>query len=117
MKLLFAAILISTLLLPVILDQGYAQEETFEKSLTLEVTNTKTGAVKTRVWDLSTYSFEQVVSVDVPKFRVSKMKQAFGTDKFRFTLQNKVLEADWVHFEVKLTGTPTVGKGLRVQFT
>ena len=117
MKLLFITILIGTLLLPVILDQGYAQEETPAKSLTLEVTNTKTGAVSTRVWDLSTYSFEQVVSVDVPEFRVSKIKQVFGTDTFSFALQNKVLEADWLHFEVKLSGTPTVGKGLKVQFT
>jgi len=116
LKLLFAAIAITTLILPIILVQAYAQEGRIERSLTLKVTNTKTDTVQMRVWNLTAYTFEQNIPIDVPQFQVKKIKKIYGTDTFSFTLQNKVFEGEWLHFKVEVIGTPVVGKGLRVQF-
>lgn len=114
-KKLFAMIAIATLLLPLVLS-AEAQEGVQERSVMLKVTNTKTGTVHTRVWDLSAYTFEQKIPIDVPDFRANKIKRIYGTDSFSFTLQNDVFEEHWLHFKVELIGTPVVGKGLRVQF-
>lgn len=117
MKRLFAVVAITALLLPVILDHVDAQSGKYERSVTLKVTDTKTGAVHTKVWDLSAYTYEQKIPIDVPQFKVKKIKQIFGTDTFSFTLQNKVFEGKWLHFKVEVVGTPLVGKGLSVRFT
>lgn len=113
---MFAAIAISTLLLPLIIDHADSQQGNPERNVMLKVTNTKTDTVRTRVWDLSAYTFEQKVPIDVPDFKVKKIKHIFGSDSFSFTLQDRVFEGEWLHFEVELIGTPTVGKGLSVQF-
>jgi len=115
-KRLFAAIAIATLLLPAIIDQTDAQEGKYERSVMLKVTNTKTGDVQMKVWDLTAYTFEMNVSIDVPSYKLKKVNQIFGTNSFSFTQQNKVFEGEWIHFKVELIGTPLVGRGLSVQF-
>ncbi len=97
-------------------EEVYEETRKLGSSVTLKVTNTKTDTVTTRVWDLSAYTFEEDIPLDVPSFKLKKIQRIFGTDSFDFTLQNKVFETKWLHFEVELIGTPVVGKGLSVQF-
>lgn len=65
---------------------------------------------------MTAYTFERKVPIEVPQFTVNKMHRIFGTDSFSFTWQNKVFEAEWLHFKVEVIGTPPVGRGLSIQF-
>lgn len=112
----YALLAISVLFLQLGIHQSYAQEGSIDRSLTLQVTDTRTGIVRTQVWDLSAYTFEQVIVLDVPDYRVDKIDRIYGTDSLSFTLDRKVISGEWLSFEVDLIGTPIVGKRLRVQF-
>lgn len=111
-----ALVAIATLVLPLLLDQVDAQTGKLERSVTMNVTNKKTGITQSKVWDLSAYTFETNVPIDVPNFQVRKIKQTFGTDSFSFTLQTKSFEGQWLHFTIEILGTPPVGRGLSVKF-
>jgi hypothetical protein len=110
------AITITALFLPLILQQGYSDIGPYERTLTLKITNTKTGDVKTKVWNFKEWTFQEP-SVDVSDFMVKKMKKVFNTETFSFSLSSKVYEGEWLHFKVELTETPILlGRGFTVKF-
>ncbi len=115
-KKLSVMIAITVLILPFVHEQASAQVGKQEMMVLLKVTNTKTQTVHVTEWDLAAYQFEENIPVDVPDFRLSKLKRIFGTDSFTFTYQKKVIEANWIHFEVELSGTPSVGEVLSIRF-
>ena len=114
MKRLLALVAIAMLLLPVVY-QIDSHALTIERTVTLKVTNTKTGSVQTKVWDLTDYTFGER-NIDVSHASLSKIKRVYHSDSFAFTFQNKVFEGKWMHFTVELSGTPLVGKGLNIKF-
>ncbi len=115
MKIVISVIAITTLLLPLILEHAYSEMRTYEHSVTLKITNTKTGVVHTKDWKMTGYSFGKK-PIDVPDFTLKKIKNAFNASSFSFTLHNKVFEGKWLYFKLELIGTPLVGKGLTVKF-
>lgn len=115
MKSLIVMFAIAILLLLLAL-RAEAQEGARELTVTLKVTNTKTGTVHTRAWDLDSYTFQDKIPINVPDFKVKKIKSIFGSNTFTFTLNNKAFEGHWLHFDVELSGTIVVGKGLSVRF-
>ena len=117
MKRLLAVLAIGALILPVALAaQANSQSEKTELKVWLKVTNTKTGTVHTAEWVLGAYQFENNIPIDVPDFKVAKMKKIFSTDAFTFTFQKKVHQGSWLHFEVELGGTPVIGEVLSIKF-
>lgn len=116
MKRLIATIAIATLLLPLILVHAYSDTGSVERGVMLKITNTKTGFVKTTVWNLKGYTFQQT-PIKVSDSAVKKIKQIFGTDSFSFTLHNNVFQGKWLHFKVELVGkTILPGKGITIKF-
>lgn len=114
MKGLLALVAIAVLLLPLVY-QIDSNALTVERTVTLKVTNTKTGSVQTKVWDLTGYTFGER-NIDVSHASLTKIKRVYHSDSFAFTLQNKVFEGEWLHFKVELSGTSPVGKGLNIKF-
>lgn len=114
MKRLLALVAITVLLLPLVY-QIDSHALTIERTVTLKVTNTKTGSVQTKVWDLTGYTFGER-NIDTSHALLTKIKRVYHSDSFAFTLQNKVFEGKWLHFKVELTGTPPVGKGMNIKF-
>ncbi len=115
MKRLISVVAIATLLLPLILEHAYSEMQTNERSVTLKITNTKTGIVHTKDWKLTGYSFGKK-PIDVPDFTLKKIKNAFNTNSFSFTLHDEVFKGKWLHFNLELIGTPLVGQGLSIKF-
>ncbi len=116
MKALIALIAIITLSLPPILNQAYSDVLQQERSVTLKITNTKTGIVKTTVWNIKDYTFQKA-TIDVSDLMVKKIKKIFGTESFSFGLNKKTVERNWLHFKVELMGKPMiVGKGWTIMF-
>lgn len=103
-----------TLLLPII-GYAYAQEGTIDRTVTMQITNTKTGSVKTKVWNITSWTFGDR-PIDVSDVLLKKIERIYNTKSFRFTLQNNFFEAEWLHFEVRIAGTPLVGTGLDIKF-
>lgn len=114
MKGLIALVAITVLLLPIAY-QIDSHALTIERTVTLKVTNTNTGSVQTKVWNLTDYTFGER-NIDVSHVLLSKIKRVYHSDAFAFTFQNKVFEGEWMHFDVELIGTPLVGKGLNIKF-
>ncbi len=111
-----ATITIATLLLPSILVHAYSDTGSVERSVMLKVTNTKTGLVKTSVWNLKGYTFQHT-PIKVSDSAVKKIKQIFGSDSFSFTLHNKAFQGKWLHFNVELVGNNILpGKRLTIKF-
>ncbi len=116
MKAFIALIAIVTLSLPLILNQAYSEVLQHERSVTLKITNTKTGIVKTTEWNIKDYTFQKT-NIDVSDFMVKKIKKIFGTDSFSFALNKKAVERKWLHFDLELTGKPIiVGKEWNMKF-
>ncbi len=115
MKGLIAALSIATLLLPLLLEQAYSQQGIIERSVTLKITNSKNGAVITKVWNITGYTFGEK-SIDVSDRMLKKIKHIFNTDSFSFTYENKVFKGKWLYYKAELIGTPLVGKGLTIKF-
>lgn len=114
---LVAMIMITALIIPLVLaDQADAQSGKQEQKIWLKVTNTKTGITHVTEWKLSAYQFEEHIPIDVIDSKVSKLKSAFGTDAFTFTIQKKMVEGTWHHFKVEVGGTAAVGEVLSVKF-
>lgn len=86
-----------------------------ERTLTLNIMNTKTGIITTRMWNFTLYTFGER-NVDVSDTMLKKIESIFYTDSFSFTLQNKAFTGKWLHFDVELIGTPPVGSGMDVKF-
>jgi hypothetical protein len=117
MKKLFAIIAIAALILPIILaEQAHAQSGKQQLQVWLKVTNTKTDTIHVTEWTLRAYQFEKNIPIDVPDFKVSKIKKIFGTDSLTFTFQKKVHQGNWLHFKVELGGTPSIGEVLSIKF-
>ena len=115
MKTLIAVFAITVLLLPLALN-AEAQKGGHELSVTLKVTNTKTGEVRTKTWDMKSYTFTNKIPIDVPDYRLKKISRIFGTDTFAFTVQDPAYRGEWLHFKVELVGTVLIGKSLSVRF-
>ncbi len=113
MKALIALIAIITLSLPLILNQAYSDILQQERSVTLKITNTKTGIVKTIEWNIKDYTFQKA-TIDVSDLMVKKI---FGTESFSFGLNKKTVERNWLPFKVELIGKPMiVGKEWTIMF-
>jgi hypothetical protein len=97
-------------------NQAYSQEGKVDLSVTMKVTNMNTGTVKTKVWNLSAYTFEQKIPIEVSDFKLDKIMKIYGTDSFTFTLDNKEFGGKWLHFKVELIGTPLAGRILDIRF-
>ncbi len=108
---------IATLLLPLILYHVYAQTESYERTVTLKITNTKTGVVHTRSWDLRGWVFEPNAPIELPGSEVKKMKKIFGADSFFFRMDHNVFEGKWLYFNVEIVGVPPlIGTSWSIQF-
>ncbi len=117
MKKLLIMVVIAALILPVILaDQAHAQIGKQQEEVWLKVTNTKTGTVHMTTWKIGSYQFEQNIPIDVPDYKLFKIKKIFGSDKFTFTFQKKTVETSWLHFKVELGGTSNIGRNLTIKF-
>ena len=116
-KKILVMIAIGTLILPIVLaEQAHAQSGKEVLKVWLKVTNTKNDTVRVTEWKLGAYQFEKNIPIDLPDFKVSKIKKIFHTDLFTFTLQKKVVERSWLHFKVELGGTPVIGEVLSIRF-
>lgn len=115
LKTMLAVVAAAALLLPLVLVQAHAQMMTHDLTVTLKVTNTKTGSVQTKVWKPKPYTFGDR-PIDVPDFTLKKIMKSFNTDNFAFTFTHKQFEGEWMHFKVEMVGTPLVGTGLSVKF-
>lgn len=98
----------------VVLPQVSAERGQSKVSMT--ITNTKTGTVKTLEWTAAKYDYEKNISIDVDDIKLKKLKQIFDTAKFSFAWQTRVHEAMWYHFKVSIEANPTVGSNLQVTF-
>jgi hypothetical protein len=116
LKKLLAIIASIALILPIVLDQADAQSSKPKITIWLKVTNTKTQTIHVTEWTPGAYQFEENIPIDVPDFRLTKLKRIFGTDSFTFTFQKKASEANWFHFSVELGGTPSIGEVLSIKF-
>jgi len=114
---LLTIIAIVALILPIALAvQADAQSSKADLKVWLKVVNTKTGAERVTEWKLGAYQFEENIPIDVPAFKVAKIKKIFDTDSFAFTFQDKVRKGSWLHFDVELSGTPVIGEVLTIRF-
>lgn len=115
MKVVAALTIASLLLIPLAFEAAYSQSGTFERSVTLKITDTRTGDVRTKVWTISTWTFGDR-PIDVTDILLDKIQTVYSTDSFKFTLENKVFKGKWLVFEVELIANPLVGKGLDIRF-
>jgi hypothetical protein len=114
---LLTIIAIVALILPIALAvQVDAQSSKADLKVWLKVVNTKTGTESVTEWKLGAYQFEENIPIDVPAFKVAKIKKIFDTDSFAFTFQDKVRKGSWLHFDVELSGTPVIGEVLTIRF-
>jgi hypothetical protein len=114
---LLTIIAIVALMLPIALAiQADAQSSKADLKVWLKVVNTKTGTERVTEWDLGAYQFEENIPIDVPAFKVAKIKKIFDSDSFAFTFQDKVRKGSWLHFDVELSGTPVIGEVLTIKF-
>jgi hypothetical protein len=104
------------LMLPVTLAIQADAQSKADLKVWLKVVNTKTGTERVTEWKLGAYQFEENIPIDVPAFKVAKIKKIFDTDSFAFTFQDKVRKGSWLHFDVELSGTPVIGEVLTVRF-
>ena len=114
---LLAIIAIVALILPIALAlQADAQSSKTDLKVWLKVVNTKTGTERVTEWKLGAYQFEENIPIDVPAFKVAKIKKIFDSDSFAFTFQDKIRKGSWLHFDVELSGTPVIGEVLTIRF-
>ncbi|MGH9922463.1 MAG: hypothetical protein ACRD38_06905 [Nitrososphaerales archaeon] len=114
---LLTIIAIVALILPIALAvQADAQSSKADLKVWLKVVNTKTGIERVTEWKLGAYQFEENIPIDVPAFKVAKIKKIFDSDSFAFTFQDKVRKGSWLHFDVELSGAPVIGEVLTIRF-
>ncbi|GEM_PF-1415875 len=113
---LLTIIAIVALMLPITLAIQADAQSKADLKVWLKVVNTKTGTERVTEWDLGAYQFEENIPIDVPAFKVAKIKKIFDSDSFAFTFQDKVRKGSWLHFDVELTGTPVIGEVLTIRF-
>jgi hypothetical protein len=113
---LLTIITIVALMLPIALTIQADAQSKADLKVWLKVVNTKTGTERVTEWELGAYQFEENIPIDVPAFKVSKIKKIFDTDSFAFTFQDKVRKGSWLHFDVELSGTPVIGEVLTIKF-
>jgi hypothetical protein len=117
MKEIVVVAIIATLILPIALaDQANAQPGKQQLKVWMKVTNTKTGYEHTTEWAIGPYQFEEWTPIDVSNAKIGKMKSAFGTNAFTFTVQKRTAEGTWMHFKIEIGGTAAVGEVLSVRF-
>lgn len=83
-------------------------------AVTLKITNTKTGSVTTKVWNLTLWTFGEQ-HIDVSDILL-KIRTIYNTRTFAFTLTDETFKGRWLHFDGELIGTHLVGRGLTVKF-
>jgi len=115
MKTLIVVFAITVLLLPLALN-AEAQKGGHELSVTLKVTNTKNGEIRTKVWDIKAHTFTNKIPIDVPDYTLKKIMRAYGTNTFVFNIQNPAYNGKWLHFKAEIEGTVLIGKNLSVRF-
>jgi hypothetical protein len=116
MKRLVAITSIGALLLPLTFSNAFADIGPYERVLILEITNMKTGEVKTKAWNFKGWTFLKP-QIDVPDYTLKKIKRSFYTDTFSFSLSSESYEGQWMHFKLKMIQTPIlVGRGFTTQF-
>jgi hypothetical protein len=81
----------------------------------MKITSKKTGIIHTKTWDLTSWTFGER-PIDVSGNMLQKIRKIYHTDSFDFTLSDKVFRSEWLHFNIEMTGSPLVGKGLSVKF-
>lgn len=116
LKRLMAITSIGALLLPLTFSHAYADIGPYERVLILEITNMKTGEVKTKAWNFKGWTFQKP-QIDVPDYTLKKIKSGFYTNTFSFSLSSESYEGQWMHFKLKMIQTPIlVGRGFTAQF-